>query len=166
MNYGIKGDYTSLSEVEEKPRNPFVNYLVFNEKFVLKRLKDDEITKQLKEENKELKEVGLEIGKRKRVRTAPFTQLYWEKPIDYRNLSPSALRIVFYILYEKLEYGRDTVMIAPKHLMDELGLSKSSVNSSLLELINKKVLDIRIANIWWINPANFYCGDRMNIKTK
>ncbi len=166
MILGIRGDYTSLNDVKDNENNPFVKYLVLSEKFVLKRFQEDEASKLIEKENKELSKVGLEIGKRRKIRTSPYTQLYWGKEIDFMKLSPTTLRILFYIFYRKVEYGRDSIVTSPKHISEELLISKSSTYTSFLELINNKIIDKRAENVWWINPAYFYCGDRINIKTK
>lgn len=177
MDFGVIGKYNSINEIKERDKNPFLEQLVISERIILKRFKRGEAVvtdkiskiediKSLTKQNKELVKVDLNIGRLVRKQTSPFVLVYTDRVMNYRELSGTTLRVLFYIMYEKLSLGNDYVVMDSKELVDKLDISRNSAYTALLELVNNKLIDKRNDYNWWINPNYFYCGNRLSINTK
>lgn len=175
-DFGIRNYYKSFKEVSAREENPFLQSVNNKIRTNLKKVKSSEIisdpdlnketVKHVLDENDKLKDVDMRIGKIKRKQVADFTLLYFDNKIDYIDFSAAALRIVFFIMYEKLALGMDFIVIDPKEISRVLKINKNTTYDALLELINARVIDKRNEYNWWINPNYFYRGNRLLISTK
>lgn len=175
--FGIKGEYQSILEIEKKDKNPFLIDLKVTDKVTIKRFKQDEAVKtdkitsydrirELTNQNKDLGKEDLTIAKMKKKQSSPFIFLYTDTRINYKRLSGTSLKVILYIIYEKLTFGVDYIIMNPDDLVTNVEISKSSSYNSIIELTNHKIIDKREDCIWWINPNYFYTGNRLLITTK
>lgn len=168
---------TSYNEIVEVDKNPFIQELKIDKRIVLKRFKKGEIVdneqgnlplseaKALTEENEQLKDKGVEIGKRINKQRAKFILLYNEPLLDYRNLSEISLKMLFFIFERKLNLGNDTVLLSINECCTELNASRPTVTKGFVELIRAKLLAKKYDNVWYINPCYFFAGNRERIMT-
>jgi hypothetical protein len=177
MNFEAKVfKYTSIKQVSSKSSNPFLESISTKTKTDLKRLKTSDIisdrdldtntAKDIIDKNKELGKIEMGIGKLRRKQTSNFVILYYDKEVDFYNLSGTTLRVLFYIMYKKLAIGVDFIVLDSKDLMENLNINRNSAYESILDLLNAGIIDKRNDYNWWINPEYFYRGNRMFVTTK
>lgn len=167
--------YRTYSDIPDKGDNPFIETLKVNIKLKLSRYKKDEVInneegtlniekqKELEEEQKRLKEVGVEIGKLVTRKSSSFVFIFNSPIISYDKLSLATFKILFYIFDEKIMFNKDYIVISIKECCIKFNLTLPTVCKSFLELENNKILSKRLDNVWWINPNYFYVGDREKI---
>ena len=168
---------TSYTEIMETNKNPFIQELKIDKRIVLKRFKKGEIVdneqgnlplkeaEALTKENEDLKDKGVEIGKRIHKQRAKFILLYNEPLLDYRNMSEIGFKILFYIFERKLNLGNDTVILSIAECCTELNTSRPTVTKGFVELVRNKLLAKKYDNVWYINPCYFFAGNRERIMT-
>lgn len=176
MEFGVLGEYESFSDIKDKEINPFIETLKINERFSFKRFKRGEAVLsnkisrnesiELTKQNNKLNQVDLGIGKIESRQSSPFILLYLDQAISYKDMNAITLKVFMYIIYEKTYIGCDYVVMNIKDIIDHLEISKASAYNSMFELVKYKVIERRNENVWWINPAYFYCGNRLSINTK
>ena len=169
--------HVSINDAKEMKQNPYLEHLNVNERVTLKRfkrneavitekIKDYDIVQELTNQNRKLTEVDLGIGKIKRKTTSPFVIIYTDQVIDYMGLSPLCLKVLFYIFYERIDLGKDYIIINPRELVEKLKISKNSAYGIFVELLNNNIIRKRNDYTWWINPNYFFSGNRTKIYSK
>lgn len=174
--FGINNDqHKNYSDIPDNVNNPFIETLKVSTKLKLSRYKKDEIInneegtidhnkqKELEEEQKRLKELGVEIGKLVTRKSSSFVFLFNAPIFNYRNLSLPAFKILFYIIDEKIMFNKDYIVISIKECIIKFDLTLPTVCKAFTELSNNKILSKRLDNVWWINPNYIYIGDREKI---
>jgi len=97
-----------------------------------------------------------------------FVKLYTKNVKAFFDLKPSSMKILMFLVKELQKYkGTDAIYIswqaAEKYfLSEELKVSRTSFQRSIVELIEKKFLaESDEPNKYWFNPHLFFNGDRM-----
>jgi len=170
-----QGNYRTYSDIPDNSDNPFIEVLKVNTKLKLSRYKRNEIInneagtldvekqRELEEEQKRLKDFGVEIGKLVVRKKSSFVFLFNAPIINYKELSLPTFKILFFILDEKIEFNRDSIIISLKECCIKFQLTLPTVCKSFTELVNNKILSKKYDNVWWINPNYIYVGDREKI---
>lgn len=177
MELGIQSPkYTSIKQVKNKDSNPFLESINPKIKTDLKRLKTKDIiydkdltpdkAKEIVNQNKELGIINMGVGKLRKRQTSNFVILYYDKEIDFFNLSGTTLRVLFYIMYRKMAIGVDFIVLDSKELMEKLNINRNSAIEAILDLLNADIIEKRNDYNWWINVEYFYRGNRMFVTTK
>lgn len=179
IEFGIKGgeevtdltglkDVKSIKDIPSFDYNPFTDNFKYSKKKYYEKLDNVELkvqetiitSKMLAKENMILAEKLYRDNE-------PFCKVFTRQEIfDVELLNPHTCKILLYLMYENSNLNIDFIIINIKTFSDKLGMSVTTVYSSIVELVNNLIL-VRKTNedtIYWINPYIFFKGDRKKIK--
>ncbi len=79
------------------------------------------------------------------------------------NLNDKAQRLYLWLIYE-IDSGKDYIWINQARYMEEQGIkSINTYKDAIRELVMNKFLAISVVkSVYWINPAYFFKGSRIN----
>ena len=70
------------------------------------------------------------------------------------------------MLENRINLGSDAIIFSIDELCKELKSTRPTVTKGIIDLVSNNIICKQLENVWWINPAYFYAGNRLKIRTK
>lgn len=150
-----------IDSIKDLPRheiNPFLMNLRINKKPKYKKIQDVE-----KVSKDKIVVLAEELFRDKE----PFVRIFQSGHlVNPAELSPNSCKILLYIMWNKLQFNIDHIILNPKEISNELGMNNmNTIYDCILELVRCGSIAGHIErNIYWVNPQFIYFGNRGTIK--